>query len=488
MGKSSPATPDYAAAAQQQGAANQQTALTQSLLNNPNMITPYGTSTYNGGGLDSRPTVTQTLSDAEQAKLDKSNSIQGGALDILQNDLPNISQALSGPFGLDSKALEGYDPRYEPTAQTLTGINVPGQVQTSLNIPGSIQSGVNLPGKVQSNLDFSGAPGMPTADNATLKRVEDAVYGQGAQYLDPQFAQKKSDLTAQLANQGIVPGTTAYEREMLNFNNTSQQAYQDLRDSATVTGQDAMQKLYNEALAGRQQGVGEVATQGNFTNAAQQQGAQEALAQGNFANTAQQQGADQAATTGAFANTAQQQQLQNILAAFNAQNSGVAQQANIASNEAALANSGQAQNYSQYATNRTMPINMLNSILSSSQVNNPQFQPTTPTQIAPTPVLQGAQLQGQSNAANASANAGLWGSILGAGSKLGAAAISDRRLKSKIVRIGTRFKLPWYLFEVMGHTREGVMADEAEAACPAAVSVGSCGFKQVDYGRLACQM
>lgn len=390
-----PAAPDMAAAATAQGQANLATAQQQSLLNNPNMVTPYGTSTYSGPTDGSgRPTVTQSLSPAEQAKLSASDQAQISSLGILNQDMPNISSALLGPFGLAGTPQMGYTAGQTPT-----------------------------------NLSFAGAPPMPQANAGVLQQVEDAMYGQGAQYLDPQFAQKKSDLTSQLANQGIVPGTAAYDREMLNFNNQSQKAYQDLRDSSITGGQTAMQQLYNEALSGRQQGVNEATTQGTFAQA------------------------------------------------------GVGQAAQIAANQMASANAARQQQYGEYTANRTMPLNMLNAMISNSQVNNPTFQPTTPTAITPAPVLQGAIAQGQVNSANAGANAGLWGNVLKAGGALGSAAItaSDRRLKTEIRRIGTRYNLPWYSFNILGEAREGVMADEAPAH---AVVDGPCGFKMVDYGRL----
>ena len=342
-----PASPDYAAIAKQQGVENKDTAISQSLLNNPNLVTPYGTSTYTGIPGTERQTLTQNLSPDEQAKLDLSNSIQKSSLGILQGDLPNIQAALSGPFGMEGKALEGYDPRYGPTQ------------------------------KVPTDLSFAGAPGMPSADARVLQQVEDAMYGQGAQYLDPQYKQTENDMRVRLANQGIVPGTEAYNTELENFRLGKQKAYGDLTQSSIMSGQQAMQNLYNMAMSGRQQGVNEATTQGQFAQ------------------------------------------------------TGLGQQAQIASNQAGLANAGRAQNYGEYSANRTMPLNMLNAMLSSGQVNNPTFQPATPTQITPAPLMQGAQLQGQQSAANASANAGLWGNILGAGATIGSAYLgrpSDRRL------------------------------------------------------------
>jgi hypothetical protein len=342
---STPAAPDYTAAANAQGQANLQAAQQQSLLNNPNVVNPYGSETYTGPTDGSgRPTVTQTLSPSEQAKYDAMTHAQLSSLGILNADKQNISDALLTPFGMAGSAKG-----------TITGPL--GQTATNLD--------------QQKNLGFDNLGALPTADSQYAQKVQDAVYGQGAQYLDPQFAQQKSDLTAQLANQGIMPGSAAYDREILNYNNTKQKAYGDLNQSAIQTGVGAMNTLYNEAMAGRQQGANELTTQGQF---------------GNAANLAQ----------------------------FNANNSGVAQQANIGQMLTSLANAARGQNYQEYTQNKTMPLNMINSLMSGSQINNPTFQPYNATNITATPVLQGANLQGQANAAGSSADAGLAGGGLGA--------------------------------------------------------------------------
>ena len=323
--------PDYTQAAIAQGAANKETALAQALLNNPNTYTPFGSQTWSGP-VDGtgRPTLTQTLSPAEQEKLNQANRIQSGSLNILEGNLGNLDRALSGSFRMPGQALTDYDPRYAPTGRTPTSLNL------------------------------SGIPGMPQADAGVLQQVEDAMYGQGSQYLDPQYRQMEQALTSRLANQGIVPGTEAYNDASENFRLGKQKAYGDLRNSAILGGQQAMQDLYNLALSGRQQGFNE------------------SLGQGQFAQQ------------------------------------GIGQQAQIASNQAGISNQGRAQNLNELVQEKTMPLNQINALLTGSQVNNPQFQPTTPTSITPPPLLQGAQLQGQANAADSSRKSGFWGQVLGA--------------------------------------------------------------------------
>ncbi|MEE9158904.1 MAG: hypothetical protein V3U60_11020 [Gammaproteobacteria bacterium] len=70
----------------------------------------------------------------------------------------------------------------------------------------------------------------------------------------------------------------------------------------------------------------------------------------------------------------------------------------------------------------------------------------------------------------------------GAGAGAGAAAAaSDRRLKTNIVRIGTRNGYPWYSFDyVWGVSSEGVMSDEV----PQEFVFKVMGFDVVDYAGL----
>lgn len=429
MGKSK--GPDYGAAAQQQGAANRETAIAQSLLNNPNIVTPYGSQIYSGPvDASGRATMTQTLSPAEEEKLRRSNEIQLQSLGILGEDIPQIRQALLSPFGLAGGATQGY----------LAGTD-PGRAQTNANFGSA--------GPVQSSLNFSGLPGIPMASPEVRDLVSQSLFSQGARFLDPQFQQRQSDLDSMLANQGIQRGTEAFGREQGNLDLQRSGAYNDLINRAISGGGDAMQQLFGMQLGARQQGVGELTTQGQFANAAQQQ---------------------------AF---------NDVMNAMQARNAGIGLQGQLASNLAGIYNQGRQQNYTEMAQNRTMPLNMLNAMLTSGQVNNPQFQAMTPTNITPPPIFQGAQAQGEANTAANNANANLWGQGIGAAAKIGAAFISDRRLKTHIVRIGElKNGLGVYRYNLLGNWEVGVMADEVEKIHPEAVHVGADGYKRVDYSKL----
>jgi hypothetical protein len=89
-----------------------------------------------------------------------------------------------------------------------------------------------------------------------------------------------------------------------------------------------------------------------------------------------------------------------------------------------------------------------------------------------------AQQVGAQNAAAAS--------LLGTIAAAGLLAVSDRRVKRDVVRIGTgRYGLPLYTWRyVWGGVGVGYMADEVERVRPDAVLIGADGFARVDYGEL----
>lgn len=138
-----PPPPDYRAAAQQQGTENRETAYAQSVLNNPNTVTPYGSQTvtydwgqqakpptqgsappwaqygsypgssyggssyggssyggrgYEGSGVP-QATITQTFSDTEQGLYDSESALKQGLLDTAQTGLKDINTTMGTAWG-----------------------------------------------------------------------------------------------------------------------------------------------------------------------------------------------------------------------------------------------------------------------------------------------------------------------------------------------------------------------------------------------------
>lgn len=240
-----PPPPDYAGAATAQGAANREAATASSMLSNPNINTPYGNQTVSyAPGPDGNwiPTVNQTLNPQSQAIYDQQQNVRQGLANVSQQALGTAQSVLSTPFSF----------------------NGPG-VQTSIDNP-----------NVTRNLDLSGVARMPinagmTAQNAILSRLE------------PTLARQRTSLETQLTNQGLRPGSEAWDNATRDF---SQQA-NDQRTQAALQG-------IGLDMSANQQGYGQALSTGQFQNSAAGQQFNQNLQAGQFGNTAQQQALAQA--------------------------------------------------------------------------------------------------------------------------------------------------------------------------------------------------
>jgi hypothetical protein len=155
--------------------------------------------------------------------------------------------------------------------------------------------------------------------------------------------------------------------------------------------------------------------------------------------------------------------------------------------------SGRAQANQELLTERNQPINEITALLSGSQVSMPQFNNPQTANLAG--VDYSGLVRDKYNAELAAYNSrvnsqnAMMGGLFGLAGTLGAAGIrySDTRLKSKIRRVGKhRSGLTLYAYDIFGRREIGVMAQEALAAFPHAVSQDNVtGWLMVDYERLA---
>lgn len=201
---SPPPAPDYAGAAQQQGAANLKTAEAQGRINNPNVINPYGTQTVTWD--KHTPTLTQTFSPEQQALYDQSTGTQ------LQ---------LGQVAGQGAEALQGV---------------------------------------VGTGVDFSGAPQTGSYDT-TRRSVIDAMMGRANEDYLKRMDTDRSNLIAA----GIRPGSKAYDdnQQMIerSRNDARQQAEIAGGNAASQAyGMDAdrRRQAITEYLAQRQTPLNEI--------------------------------------------------------------------------------------------------------------------------------------------------------------------------------------------------------------------------------------
>jgi hypothetical protein len=186
-----PPPPDYTALAQQQNQSNIDMARMGLAANRVNQQTPFGSLSYSQTGTDAygNPTytATQTLSPEQEKLYKQQTGLQSGVLNTAQAGLGNVlNSVMQG--GVDQSKL----------AQT--GIN-PGE----------------------------------TYSDAIMRR------------LAPQMKMESGQFDAQMSNQGIAPGTEAYQNAKRQFD----QAQNDKLTSAVVggmqTGLAANQQGYNQA-------------------------------------------------------------------------------------------------------------------------------------------------------------------------------------------------------------------------------------------------
>ncbi len=276
-GKSSaPPAPNYGEVAQAQGGSNLQGSIASNLLSNPTQITPYGTKTLSQTGVAnmdnlpgvpafSVPTYTSNIDFSPQGRqlFDSQTAVQQGLANLGNQSIGTVQNVMGQPFNYNGPGIQT-----DPT-----------QAQT-------------------------------TAYNAAKSR------------LDPQWNQRSDMLNTSLVNQGLHPGTEAYDSAMRDFNFGRNDAYQQAQNSAysqglagATFGNQAQQQAYGQALQQRELPLNEISAlmsgsqvqQPQFQNyASQQVGAAPtfggAQAQGSYLNNAYNQQVSQqnALTSGLF--------------------------------------------------------------------------------------------------------------------------------------------------------------------------------------------
>jgi hypothetical protein len=187
---SAPAAPNYAAAAQETAQGNLDAARAATAANRVNQVTPYGNLDYSISGQDpyGNPTWTATtsLSDVGQQLLNNQNA-------------------------------------------------------ASLGLGGTINAAL---GRVQSTMGQEFNPNLPSTGFDPGQSYQDAYM----QRLAPQLEQNREATQARLANQGIAPGTQAYENAMRQ----QAQRENDLLLGATTqgfgVGSQANQQAFNQEM------------------------------------------------------------------------------------------------------------------------------------------------------------------------------------------------------------------------------------------------
>ena len=514
---SAPPPPDYTGAAREQAAASRELTDVQNWANRPTQNTPWGSTSWSAQAATDPATgkpITQwtqntTLNPQLQDALNDQLAIQSGKSDLAQGFMGRVQNEFSKPFDWNSlpqmASLGGAPSLQGNVADYSRGLNtnvnpMTQNLQTGFSMRGPQMGMDTMSGQVQRGLATNDNPALPQIDSGFRNQVA----GQLFERMQPVHDYQTRSLETKLANQGLRPGSEAYNRAMTQL---GQQQAQERFNALDQSGNEA-QRLFGMQMGARQQAFNEDVGSGQFTNQATGQAFNQGLQAFNFGNQAQNQTYNQMMGLAGLNNQANQQAFnQNLQAAqFGNQALGQASALDIArqqaNNQAAQQQFGMNQQAAQFQNQlrqqaiaeqmqrRGMSLNEMNALLTGQQVGMPQMPTFNAAQRSETPQLvdamgrtYDAQL-GAYNAQQAGANA-----LLGAGAQLGAAAMpfmfSDRRLKSNIKRVGTHaIGVGIYEYTMMGMPQRGVIAQEVEAVRPDLVKRHANGFLMVNYGGL----
>lgn len=259
---------------------------------------------------------------------------------------------------------------------------------------GMAQGGVNAP-NLASSLDLSNVANMPI--NAGMS-AQEAIMSR----LQPSLQKNRVSTETQLINQGLRPGTEAYDNAIQLLG----QQENDARQQAVLQG-------IGLDLSANQQGYGQALQSAGFGNQAQlsgfganlqnQQAANQAIAQ-NYGQGVNAQQMQNAAIAQNFGQGISAQQMQNQaigqnygqgMSSAQSQNAIEAQRYNQALQAAQFGNIAQQQALAQAIQGRQMPLNEITALMSGSQIQNPQFQAYSGSNIAAAPIFGATQAQGQ---------------------------------------------------------------------------------------------
>ena len=345
-----PDPPDYTGAAVAQGQSSREVTDVQNWANRPNQYTPWGSTTWETaqatdpatGKPITKWTQNQSLSPLSQEALNSQLALQNQRSGLAGGFMGRVAQDYQQPFDWNNlpKAAE-----------------TPGAERTGTM--GQITRG---PGQTTQTTDEMGF-------SADRNRIEQGLFDR----MRPEHAFQDEALRTRLANQGLTPGSTAYDRAMtLQANNQAGERFNAMNQA----GQE--QSRLQAGMLGQQ---GQAFGQG-------MQGAQ-------FTNQA----------------------LQNL----QGQNMGANQQNfNQAMQGSNYQNQLRQQAIAEQAQRRGMSLNEMNAMLTGQQVQTPQM-PTFSNASAAQPVnyLGAAQALGSYNTSNQQQGTD-WGSLIGG---LGGAAM-----------------------------------------------------------------
>ena len=278
MGSKKSKAPDYRGAAEQQGADSRYNTEYQTNANRISQYTPWGSSEFSKtAGEDGMPQWSQTtnLNPMDQQILDQDRGISLGRSGIAGALMPGLyEQMMRGSQGSQNA------PEWMGTPDGPQYGGLPGLGNSDIQVPGSSPTGEQILGAVGGMNPYTQGqqgsvagftqfqPGQrpdtqfqPGQATNIQGQVQDAGY-------DPRFAQANYDrqmslmapgreqaavgMEAQLRNQGLRPGTEAYDNQMQTFRDQQGEELNRLSNDSILRGAAEQQNQFGRNLAGGQ--------------------------------------------------------------------------------------------------------------------------------------------------------------------------------------------------------------------------------------------
>lgn len=293
--KSAPSAPDYTGAAVAQGASSEEVNRAQTYANRPTQTTPWGTSTWEASPTidpSSGASVTQwnqniTLSPDEQAAFDSQSRIRAGLSQAAESGIQGAADSFSTP--LDYSSLTQFGDKAE--IPSFYGDPLPDRA-TAAEVSSSATQGLpqfaTAPERTGNALrgaaQYATAPTAATAEgpdtqysglvnadvsNELSTQSLDATGAYNPDFADTQFQRQMSlqeplmqrdaeALEVRLRNQGLRPGTEAYDNAMGDLQDQQGEIRSRAAQDSMRLGADEQQRQFGRELTTRQLGGQEV--------------------------------------------------------------------------------------------------------------------------------------------------------------------------------------------------------------------------------------
>lgn len=231
------------------------TAEFNAALNRPNVVNPLGSTTWNVTGVSGPPpTESAPPSTPNESTPSGAYSLGGSGVPMPNTGSPQPSPsapAASPGFGLGANN-RGSIPIGGNLPGSPGGSGTPSWFSQSVNGSGapiyteSTQLAPQFSSALQQPIDTSSIPGMPGGPNLNqaIGSTRNAIYDQEMSYLAPEQKLQSEQLSSQLAAEGLMPGSDAWNNEQARLGRQQTFATGQAVDNAITGGNNFLGEVY----------------------------------------------------------------------------------------------------------------------------------------------------------------------------------------------------------------------------------------------------